>query len=350
MPTLLERLREALAPIYDVDHELARGGMGSVFLARDSQLDRRVAIKVLKPDHASEVAPERFQREARILAKLKHPNIVPVFQAGEAHGISYYVMEYVEGETLAERLTRGPLSEDDGLKLADHLLSALAGAHQKQVIHRDVKPSNIFLLDDRAVLVDFGIAKPVNESGEELTATDRLIGTPAYMAPEQFLGGPVTQATDIYAAAMVLYEAFTGRRWSIWTPTDEGNWSGTPVGVRRALRRALSWLPTERWDDALTFRQALLSDEPSSFVSRKPQPPFFSFKIGLRFRHVIAVAFGYILVAWVGLEVVSMFVEAQLLPGALYEFLLVLAALGLPLSVLIAYRTAPGTPNHLDTK
>ncbi len=224
MSSLLERLRTALAPHYEVERELASGGMGTVFLARDPTLDRHVAIKILQPDLASDTASERFLREARILAKLSHPNIVPVFQAGDADGLGYYVMEYVEGETLKERLERGAMPKDEALKLADDLLSALEAAHERGIVHRDVKPSNIFLLGDRAMLADFGIAKPSQDTGGSLTASGHRIGTPGYMPPEQLLGEEVTPATDIYAAGMVICEALTGRQWSIKSSSEEPEW------------------------------------------------------------------------------------------------------------------------------
>jgi serine/threonine-protein kinase len=165
MPTLLERLRQALPPDFEVERELASGGMGSVFLAHDRKLDRRIAIKILRPEIASATASERFVREARTLARLKHPCIVPIYQAGESDGLSYYLMEYVEGETLADRLKEGPLISDAAAKLADDLLAGLEVAHANGIVHRDVKPANVILVRDRAVLVDFGIAKRMSDRG-----------------------------------------------------------------------------------------------------------------------------------------------------------------------------------------
>ena len=183
MSTLLERLRQSLAPEYEVREELASGGMGSVFLGRDARLDRQVAIKVLRPEAADATASERFVREARVLATLKHPNIVPIYQAGEQDGLSYYVMELVEGETLAQRLKRGALPLQEALKLADDLLSALQVAHENGIVHRDVKPANIFLRDDRALLGDFGIAKRAEESEERLTMPDRQLSSAVGAGP-----------------------------------------------------------------------------------------------------------------------------------------------------------------------
>ncbi|NIR60768.1 MAG: serine/threonine protein kinase, partial [Gammaproteobacteria bacterium] len=201
--SLLERLRKALAGQYEVERELAAGGMGSIFLARDPTLERQVAVKILRPELATARAAERFLREARILASLSHPNVVPVHSAGEADGLFYYVMDYVEGETLGARLERGALSRDEAAKLGTDLLAALEASHAHGIVHRDVKPANIFLVADRALLGDFGIAKPLDEPGG-LTAAGDLVGTPSYMAPEQ-LEGEVTPRTDLYAAGMVLY-------------------------------------------------------------------------------------------------------------------------------------------------
>lgn len=257
MSSLLDKLREALPPQYDVERELASGGMGAVFLGRDRVLDRPVAIKVLHPDIATDRAAERFLYESRTLARLKHPNIVPVYQAGESGDISYYVMEYIEGETLEDRLKRGPLGPAEAVKLADDLLSALGAAHEQGLVHRDVKPANIFLLDEEAVLTDFGIAKRVEEPGDKLTVSGYVVGTPAYMAPEQIAGGEITPATDVYAAAMVLYEALTGRRWQRPETPELADWSGLPARLEAPIRRALSWSPGDRWRDAAAFREAL---------------------------------------------------------------------------------------------
>jgi serine/threonine-protein kinase len=158
MAAVLERLRVALAPDYELERELGGGGMGVVFLARDPALDRRVAIKVIRPELATARATERFLREAKLLAQLKHPNIMPVHRAGEAGGFAYYVMDYCEGETLEDRFARGPLSRGEAVRIGRDLLDGLDAVHRAGLIHRDVKPSNVFLVDRRAVLGDFGPA------------------------------------------------------------------------------------------------------------------------------------------------------------------------------------------------
>lgn len=255
--SLLERLRAALAPHYEIERELGGGGMGTVFLAHDVTLERPVAIKILRPEMATAIGGERFLREARILAKLSHPNVVPIHEAGEADGLAYYVMDCVQGETLDKRIKRGPLPEDDVVRLGRDLLAALEATHSKDVIHRDVKPSNVFLVEGRALLGDFGVAKPTDEVGERLTTPGRQPGTPDYMPPEQ-IAGECTVRTDIYAVGMVLFEAATGKRWSVLKRIDDADWSGVPRRLARVLQRALAWSPDERWDDAASFRRALL--------------------------------------------------------------------------------------------
>ena len=155
---LLERLRRALAPEFVVENRVAAGGMGIVFRAQDVALDRWVAVKVLRPELATAVARERFLREATLLARLQHSNIVPVHRADERDGLSYYVMDFIEGQTLADRLAAGPLSDDKVMRLARDLVEALAAAHTAGIVHRDVKPQNIFFVGHRALLGDFGIA------------------------------------------------------------------------------------------------------------------------------------------------------------------------------------------------
>ncbi|UCC73824.1 MAG: protein kinase [Gemmatimonadota bacterium] len=258
--SLLERLRAALAQQYEVERELGAGGMGTVFLARDLTLDRAVAIKILRPELATAAAAERFLREARILAKLSHPNVVPIHSAGEADGLFYFVMDYVEGETAAQRLERGKLTDAEAVRMAADILSALIAAHAQHVVHRDVKPANVFLVGDRALLSDFGVAKPTSEESPELTAVGHRVGTPGYMAPEQVEGQATTQS-DLYAAGMILYEALSGRHWSITTRVDQADWTGVPTRLVPVLRRALAFSLGDRWDDAAAFRQALLATQ-----------------------------------------------------------------------------------------
>lgn len=263
MTTLLDRLREALAPDFEVDRELASGGMGMVFLGRDVALDRRVAIKIMRPELATAAAAERFVREARALARVSHPSIVPVYRAGQSGGFSYYVMDYIEAETLADRLDRGRLPLSEVLKAGLDLLDALEVVHRLGMVHRDIKPSNIFLVGSQATLVDFGVAKLTSQPPETMiTTAGRLVGTLAYMPPEQLDGAEVSPQTDLYALAMVLFQALTGRGWPLVRNPDEADWSGVRSDVRRALSGALAWSAGERYADAGTFRRALEAARP----------------------------------------------------------------------------------------
>ena len=257
MTTVLDRLREALAPDYVVERELASGGMGVVFLGRDVALDRRVAIKIIKPELATAAAAERFIREARILASLNHPNVIPVHRAGESRGLFYYVMEYLEAETMADRLARGALPAAEAVAVARDVLSALEAAHGRGVVHRDVKPANIFLLKGRAVLADFGIAKDTAATGPGLTGDGRVVGSPGYMSPEQMAGGHIGAATDLYAVGLVLYEALTGESWPLLIELSSADWSRVPPGLVPVLRRALAWRAADRWHNAAAFRRSL---------------------------------------------------------------------------------------------
>jgi len=253
MSALLERARATLAPEYDVERELGSGGMGTVFLACDTRLDRRVAIKVLHPELASAHGAERFLREAHVLANLTHPNIVPVFDIGPRSGLFYYIMPYLDGETLAQVLERGPLPLAQGVQIGRDLLDALQTCHRRGVVHRDIKPSNILLVDGRAVLIDFGIAKSVSHpSTPPLTGPGQPLGTIEYMPPEQAAGREATAQTDQCALAMTLYEAIAGRPW-----TDSASWTGVPRDVAHALQRALQPDPPARWPDAAAFSRAL---------------------------------------------------------------------------------------------
>jgi hypothetical protein len=256
MPSLIERLSTALAPRYRLGEEVGAGGMARVFRAEDTTLARPVAVKVLRPELATAVGAERFLREARALAAVAHPNVMAIHECGEVDGVRYYVMDFEEAPSLRTCLDSGPCQEGDAWRLGIDLLAALEATHASGVIHRDVKPGNIFLRSDRAVLADFGIAKDVSESEPPLTEADSP-GTPAYMAPEQVTGGESTERSDIYSAGMVLYEAFTGRRWPSFQDPGRADWTGVPRRARPVLSRALEPDPDRRWTDATAFRDAL---------------------------------------------------------------------------------------------
>ncbi len=254
---------EALSRKYELEDVLGEGGMGTVYLARDLKHDRRVAIKTIHPDRTTQEVRKRFDREIQITAHLQHPHILPLYDSGMAGETLYYVMPYVEGESLGDRIDReGTLPQDEVVQIGRHVAAALEYAHRHDVVHRDIKPGNILLTSDQAVVADFGISKAVGESaGATLTRSGALVGTPAYMAPEQF-EGETTGRSDIYALGAVLYEALTGRRWFPGTAPDQADWSGVSSGLRSALSRALDPAPEARWEDAGAFGRAL-AGEPS---------------------------------------------------------------------------------------
>ena len=213
-------LSEALQGRYTLERELGRGGMAAVFLARDLRHDRLVALKVLHPELVPALGASRFQREIRLSARLQHPHILPLLDSGEAAGVLWYTMPFVEGESLRDRLRReGALPLEEALRIAREVGDALEYAHRHGVIHRDIKPENILLGGSHALVADFGIARALDDTGTtgegavtgRLTQTGVAIGTPAYMSPEQAAGlGTLGPATDLYSLAVVLYEMLAG--------------------------------------------------------------------------------------------------------------------------------------------
>src|SRR5437763_1305878 len=213
MADQLARLQAALADRYTIERELGRGGMATVYLAQDRKHHRQVAIKVLKPELAAALGPERFLREIETAARLNHPHILPLHDSGEATGLLYYVMPYVEGETLRNRLDRaGQLPVAEAVQIVREVADALSHAHSHDVVHRDIKPENILLEAGHAVVSDFGIARAIRAAaGASLTATGIAIGTPGYMSPEQGVASArVDERTDIYSLGCVLYEMLAG--------------------------------------------------------------------------------------------------------------------------------------------
>lgn len=276
MTTPIDKVRAALAQSYSVDRELGRGGMATVFLAQDVKHDRIVALKVLHPDLAASMGPERFLREIKLAARLNHPHILPLFDSGAAEGFLYYVMPYVEGESLRERLERQrQLPVDEALHIARTLALGLDYAHRQGIVHRDVKPENVMLHEGEAMIMDFGIAKAVSVAGgETLTQTGMMVGTPAYVSPEQASGEAVIDGrSDQYSLACVLYEMLAGER-PFTGPTAQAvlakRFSGSvrpvteirptvPPAVERALARAMSTDAGTRYSSLALFAQAMAS-------------------------------------------------------------------------------------------
>ena len=208
-----EQLNAALAGRYVIDRLVGEGGMATVYLARDMRHNRKVALKVLKPDLGAVVGPDRFLAEIQVTANLQHPNLLPLFDSGAAGGLLFYVMPYVEGESLRARLEREKqLPIEDAVRIATAVASALDYAHRQGVIHRDLKPENILLHEGQPLVADFGIALAVsNAGGNRITQTGLSLGTPQYMSPEQATGDRAIDArTDIYSLAAVTYEMLTG--------------------------------------------------------------------------------------------------------------------------------------------
>ncbi|MDQ3222921.1 MAG: protein kinase, partial [Gemmatimonadota bacterium] len=273
MSDVLNRLKAALAGRYHIERELGRGGMATVYLARDLRHDRLVALKVLRPELAHALGPERFLREIRLCARLQHPHIIGVHDSGEAGGQLWFSMPFVEGETLRSRLAREKqLPIDDALRVTAEVADALTYAHQHGIIHRDIKPENILLSGNHALVADFGIARALAGGADErLTDTGLSLGTPHYMSPEQAAGErQLSPRTDVYSLGCVLYEMlageppFTGpnpqavlaKRLSEPVPHLRSTRDVSPE-IDRTVCRALARSPADRFASVAEFADAL---------------------------------------------------------------------------------------------
>ena len=289
MSDVAERLATALQGRYGIERELASGGMATVYLAEDLKHHRHVAIKVLRPELAASLGVERFVREIEIAANLTHPHILGLHDSGEADGFLYYVMPFVEGESLRDRLVRDDkLSVSDSVRITDQVASALSYAHERGVVHRDIKPENILIAGDQAIVADFGIARAVEVAGgERLTGTGLAVGTPAYMSPEQAMGsGEVDARSDVYALGCVVYEMVSGRapfegatpqellaKHAVDTaPSLRTSDPKIPLFLERAVERALAKRPDERFQTASAFAEALTSELVVARLGRRRRP------------------------------------------------------------------------------
>jgi Tol biopolymer transport system component len=287
MSDVAARLVAALSDRYRIQRELGEGGMATVYLAEDLRHHRPVAIKALRPELAATLGPERFTQEIEIAARLQHPHILPVHDSGEAGGLLFYVMPYVEGESLRDRLTKhGELPIHEAVRLLVEVAEALAYAHAHGVVHRDIKPENIMVSGRHALIMDFGVAKAVSEAADRnrLTATGVALGTPMYMAPEQASAEPnVDQRVDIYALGVLGYELLTGSPpFSGGTPRQilaaQVTTTPEPLTARRptvsaalgsVIMRALEKRPADRWQ---TADEMLARLEPLAGPSRGMTP------------------------------------------------------------------------------
>jgi eukaryotic-like serine/threonine-protein kinase len=310
-----ERLRSALAGRYDVAHLLGAGGMATVYLAQDLKHDRKVAIKVLRPELAAVIGAERFLREIKTIANLQHPHILGLIDSGEVNGTAYYVMPFVEGESLRERLNREkqlPISE--ALRIATEVAGALDYAHRHGIIHRDIKPENILLHDGSALVADFGIALAAsNAGGSRMTETGMSLGTPHYMSPEQAMGQrEITARSDVYALGCVTYEMligdppFTGSTAQaivakVMTadpaPLTVQRRSVSPT-VEAAVLTALEKLPADRFGTPAEFAAALNGRGDGPAVRSLPRRARTS-RLALAVGALALVALGLVAGRWV---------------------------------------------------
>src|SRR5512134_1285113 len=276
MPEVIARLNHAFAGRYQLERELGRGGMATVYLAQDLKHQRQVALKVLKPELAAVLGADRFVQEITTTAALQHPHILPLFDSGSAGGFLYYVMPYVEGETLRSKLSRETqLGIEEAVRIACEVADALDYAHRHGVIHRDIKPENILLHDGRPMVADFGIALALSAAaGGRMTETGMSLGTPHYMSPEQATAEKlITARSDIYSLGSVLYEMLTGNPPHVGASaqqiimkivTEEAApvtklRKAVPGNVAAAVAQALEKLPADRFASAADFGAALRS-------------------------------------------------------------------------------------------
>jgi serine/threonine-protein kinase len=280
------RLDAALGDQYSITREVGAGGMATVYLARDIKHDRQVALKVLRPELAASLGTDRFPREIRIVAKFQHPHILSLYDSGETQGFLYYVMPFVEGESLADRMAREKqLPIADVARILREVADALAYAHARGVVHRDIKPGNVLLSGRHAVVTDFGVAKAVEAAGgDKVTTVGMAVGTPHYMSPEQAMAqGDIDARSDIYSLGVLGYEMLAGRlpfkadtaqgilsAHVMEEPTDIREVRpGTPGPLADAIMRCLAKNPADRWQsaDELVAQLETVASTPSGGVT-----------------------------------------------------------------------------------
>jgi len=313
----LDELQRALPDRYRVVREIGRGGMATVYLAEDIPHGRNVAVKVLSPDLGSSIDSERFRREIQIAARLSHPNILPAYDSGSTNGIHFYVMPFVEGESVRARIDReSQLSIEEAIAITCEVCDALTYAHGQGIVHRDIKPENILLQSGHAVVADFGIARLVQEGGEKLTQTGMSIGTAQYMSPEQFSGEKVDGRSDLYAVACVLYEMLVGeppfngtnamaimaRATMQPVPSIRVVRGSVPESIEFAIVHAMEKVPADRFASVSEFKEALLSGEGTATFARQTRAYTAAYRAGhqappaWRSRRTIGIAAASVLV------------------------------------------------------
>jgi eukaryotic-like serine/threonine-protein kinase len=309
-------LREALAGTYALQRELGRGGMATVYLAQDLKHDRPVALKVLHPDLAASLGPERFLREIKLAARLQHPHILAVLDSGEAGGRLWFTMPYVEGESLRDRLRRErQLPVEDAVRIAREAAQALQYAHDHDVLHRDIKPENLLLTRDGSTLVaDFGIARALGANEDRLTETGLAVGTPAYMSPEQAAADRAIDArTDVYSLGAVLYEMLAGeppytgptaqamaaKRLTGPVPNVRSGRPNVPESLDQAIRRALAPIAADRFPSAAELGRALAATTGASAREPVPSPTVIAPSAApprpIHYRSAVLLGLGFLL-------------------------------------------------------
>ncbi|MGH7751560.1 MAG: serine/threonine-protein kinase, partial [Gemmatimonadales bacterium] len=357
-PNLEEQLQIALGEAYLLERELGGGGMSRVFLAEEVRLGRRVVVKLLPPEMSLGVSVERFEREIQLAARLQHPHIVPLLTAGSSDDLLYYIMPFIEGESLRAKLAReGELPVAEVLRILRDVVDALAYAHNHQVVHRDIKPDNVLLAGKHALVTDFGVAKAVSEStgGQSLTSLGVALGTPLYMAPEQAAANPnIDHRADLYAVGVLAYEMLCGRP-PFTGPNPQAVLSAhvtqapEPCSAHRPavsgalnelVMRCLEKHPADRWqraEELLPHFEAMLTPtggitptgtQPVAAVdydalARRAHPVRVAALFGLGSAAVLAIVYGIMLVLG--------------LPDWVFPAAVLLLAIGLPIMVLTGH-------------
>ena len=306
MTEIPEQLEAALAHQYRIESELGRGASATVYLARDTKHDRPVAVKVLAPAGGGLVDQERFTREIQVAAQLSHPHILALHDSGETAGLRYYVMPFVGGDSLRDRLVRDErLSVEESVSLISEVARALDYAHRAGIVHRDIKPENILLHEGHALVADFGIAQPITpDQGDGLTQTGMVVGTPAYMSPEQISGDEIDGRSDLYSLGCVLFECLTGKapfaggpsiahRFVVPTPTVRATRQEVTEDLDRAIGMLLAVDPASRFQTGEALAAALAPSRGASstamsrtivvlpFSNQSPDPDNEYFSDGL---------------------------------------------------------------------